>query len=193
MAISEMTYRQVVLEDPTGKWELSCGQLRSKPAVTSAHEYVFELLADALRDQVDRRVYLVRIDGPRLRTSTGNYYLPDVCVYPRRLLEQAFRDAPRKLLVFEEPMPFVAEVWSPATGDYDVETKIPEYQRRGDIEIWLLHPYDKTVRRWIRQPDGSYAESLLRGGVVQLAALPEVRVEIGALFGQDTDDGHGEQ
>ena len=182
MPISEKTYRLVALEDPTGRWELSCGQLRSKPAMTSAHEHTFELLAQALRDRIDQRDYIVRTDGPRLRTSAGNFYLPDDCVYPRRLLERAFRDNPRGFLLYEEPMPFVAEVWSQATGNYDVATKIPEYQRRGDLEIWLLHPYDKTVRRWVRRSDGDYEETLIREGNVRLAALPGVQIDLDTLF-----------
>jgi Uma2 family endonuclease len=188
MAISEKTYRQVALEDPTGRWELSCGHLRSKPAMTNAHLYVTELLIDALSAQMDWLQHWVAKDAPRLRTSTGSYYVPDVCIFPRALLEHAFRAGPRRFQVFDEPMPFVAEVWSPNTGDYDVETKIAEYQRRGDLEIWRLHPYEKTVRRWIRRPDGSYTESLLSSGIIQLAALPSVSIEIESLFGQDTDD-----
>ena len=80
-------------------------------------------------------------------------------------------------------MPLVVEVWSPSTGDYDVEEKLPEYQRRGDLEIWRLHPYDKTLIRWVQQPDGSYADSLLRGGSVQPAALPGVSIQLDSLFG----------
>ncbi|MEP6871059.1 MAG: hypothetical protein ABI939_04320 [Anaerolineaceae bacterium] len=33
------------------------------------------------------------------------------------------------------PLPFVAEVWLPSTGEYDVDEKFPQYQRRGDLEI----------------------------------------------------------
>ncbi len=147
MPVSEKTYREVALEDPEGRWELSCGHLRSKPAMTYAHLYVAELLMDALSDQTDRREYRVATDAPRLRSSTGNYDTPDVCAFPRALLDQAFRENPRRFQVFDEPMPLVAEVWSPATSDYDVETKIPEYRRRGYLAIWVLHPYGMTVTR----------------------------------------------
>ena len=79
-------------------------------------------------------------------------------------------------------MPLVVEVWSPSTGDYDVETKLQEYQRRGDLEIWRIHPYEQTLTAWRRQPDGSYTETLYRGGRVQPVALPNVTIDLDDLF-----------
>ena len=54
--------------------------------------------------------------------------------------------------------------------------------KHGDLEIWLLHPYERTVTAWRRQPDGSYIETVFRGGVVQLHALPDVSVDLDSLF-----------
>jgi Uma2 family endonuclease len=45
-----------------------------------------------------------------------------------------------ELELYVEPLPLVVEVWSPSTGQYDVDEKLPEYQRRGDLEIWRFHP-----------------------------------------------------
>jgi len=84
--------------------------------------------------------------------------------------------------VLDEPLPLVVEVWSPSTGGYDARTKLPEYQRRGNAEIWFIHPYDRTLTAWQRQPDGSYRESLRRGGIVEPIALPGVRIDLDALF-----------
>jgi Uma2 family endonuclease len=81
-----------------------------------------------------------------------------------------------------QPMPFVAEVWSPSTGGYDVDTKVPEYLRRGDLEVWRLHPYERTVQARRRQPDGSYTEESLAGGTVSLVALAGVVVDLDRLF-----------
>jgi Uma2 family endonuclease len=76
----------------------------------------------------------------------------------------------------------VVEVWSPSTGGYDIDAKIPEYRRRGDLEIWRLHPFEKTLAAWRRQPDGSYTELILQGGTVQAVALPNVTIDLDALF-----------
>lgn len=80
------------------------------------------------------------------------------------------------------PLPLVVEVSSPSTGDYDVDTKLPEYQRRGDLEIWRVHPYDHALTAWRRQPDGSYLEMGHTGGGVRPVALPGVAIDLDALF-----------
>lgn len=173
MPVSEARYRQVALEDPEGKWELVCGHLIAKPAMTTEHEQVARKLARQLILQLSDEEYLVDRDSPRLRVHGGNYRLPDVCVIPVPVIQQRLREYPAKLEEYEEPMPLVVEVWSPSTGDYDVDTKIPEYQRRGDLEIWRIHPYDRTLTARRRQPDGSYTESMHTTGTIHPAALPQ--------------------
>jgi Uma2 family endonuclease len=87
-----------------------------------------------------------------------------------------------RLEIYEEPLPFVAEIWSRSMGRYDVDAKIPEYKERCDSEIWRLHPYERTVTAWRRQAVGSFTESVFRGGKVRLHSLPDVTVDIDALF-----------
>ncbi len=58
----------------------------------------------------------------------------------------------------------------------------PEGHRRGDTEIWLIHPYERTLTAWRRQPDGTYAETVYRGGPVQPATLPDVTIGLDTLF-----------
>jgi len=76
----------------------------------------------------------------------------------------------------------VVEVWSPSTGDYDVDAKLPEYHRRGDQEIWRIHPYERMLTAWRRQPDGSYTETVYTGGVVHPLAFPVVAIDLDTLF-----------
>ena len=181
MPISEETYLQVTLEDPGGKWELHCGQLRSKEPMTWEHVSKSSVLGFRLQQQLDLSRYLVLTESARLRRSATQYYVPDVAVIP---VEMAARLFPRSRMVasFPEPLPLVVEVWSPSTGRVDFTDKLPEYQRRGDAEIWLIHPYDKTLTAWVRQPDGTYAETVYRGGVIRPAALPNVVIDMDELF-----------
>ncbi|HLZ73059.1 MAG TPA: Uma2 family endonuclease [Dehalococcoidia bacterium] len=183
MPISFKTYERVALEDGDGHWELVCGHLQKKPPMTLPHNDAIDGLTSTLSRQLDRNSYRLRSEDALLRISPTNAFQPDLFVLPQsaRLKKQAEHSS--GLEMYDEPMPLVVEVWSPSTGDYDVNTKIPEYQRRGDAEIWLIHPYERWLRAWRRQADGRYRETLFRGeAVVEPVALPGVRVTLATLF-----------
>jgi Uma2 family endonuclease len=183
MPISFDTYARVALEDDDALWELVCGQLRQKPVMTVEHDGSYWNLAMLLSKQLDAQRYRVSQNGGRLRIASGTYYLPDLCVIPVAVLHRLRRERPGELAVLDEPMPLVVEVWSPSTGDYDVEVKLREYQLRRDLEIWRLHPYERTLTIWRRQVDGSYTETRYWGdAVVEPIALSGVRIALAALF-----------
>ena len=181
MPVSERTYQQVVLEDPEGHWELHQGRLREKPSMTFAHNDLMFELGHLLRQQLDRDIYRVRVNAGRLRRQDATYYIPDVAVLPLDLAS-SFRDRSDVLEVYDAPLPLVVEVWSPSTGDYDVDAKLPEYRRRGDTEIWRLHPYERTLTAWRLQPDGTYTEEVFQGGMVWPVALPNVMIDLDLLL-----------
>jgi Uma2 family endonuclease len=181
MPVTERTYELVALEDPEGSWELHCGRLREKPGMTASHNQIGIDLALSIMQQADRHEYTVRVDSARTKRSDETYYIPDVFVVPTRLVAPQLGRSDR-LEIYEEPLPFVVEVWSPSTGDYDVDAKLPEYMKRGDYEIWRVHPYERTVTAWQRRADGSYDEIIFRGGTVHLHALPEVVIDLDKLW-----------
>ncbi|MEX0781602.1 MAG: Uma2 family endonuclease [Dehalococcoidia bacterium] len=181
MPVTEKTYEQVALEDPDGQWELFCGKLRSKPPMTHAHNILGYELSIMIREQVNRREYETKFNAPRTRVSAGNSFIPDVLVVPRRFTEHLRRRSDA-LESYPAPLPFVAEVWSPSTGEYDVDTKLPGYRDRGDLEVWRIQPYERTVTRWVRRDDGGYSESLHTSGAIRLAALPNVTIDLDELF-----------
>src|SRR5438105_11170114 len=112
MPISQATYERVALEDPDGMWELACGRLRSKlPAMVIEHDYIQRELGDELRAQLTRRDYVISVNTARLRVSTGSFYIPDLCVIPREFERRKLQERPRRLEVYDEPMPLVVEVW----------------------------------------------------------------------------------
>ena len=121
------------------------------------NDVAFEL-GHLLQRQLDRREFRIRVETGRLRRSARNFYIPDVMVIPAEV-ERALRQTPGTFEAYDAPMPLVVEVWSPSTGDYDIEVKLAEYQRRGDREIWRVHPYERTITVWRRQPDSSYRET----------------------------------
>ncbi|MHB8576985.1 MAG: Uma2 family endonuclease [Dehalococcoidia bacterium] len=182
MSVSIQTYEQVALEDDDEQWELVCGRLRKKPGMTTEHIDAMMNLAAQLHRQLDPHEFAVRVNIGQVSLPTGSFYVPDVFVVSRAAVERGRRERPRRLEVHVDPLPLVVEVWSPSTGDYDVEVKLQQYQLRGDAEIWRIHPYERTLIAWRRQPDGTYSETLYHGGTIEPGALPGVRIEIDALF-----------
>jgi Uma2 family endonuclease len=179
--ISEEAYQEFVTSHPDGQWELHDGRLVEKPGMSWEHGRVVAFLSLLLQLQLDRRELEVRINEGRVRRPTDSIYIPDILVVPVAYGDP-FRDRPGILAIFSNPLPLVIEVWSRSTGDYDLETKIPAYQQRGDLEIWHVHPYEKTLTAWRRQPDGSYQKSDHRGELVESSALSGVTIDLNELF-----------
>lgn len=179
--ISNTTYERLALTQPDRKWELWDGYPREKPGMTAAHNELAYLLGLMLGNQLDRSAYRVRIDAGRLRRSEGSYFIPDVFVVPTALVAPLLaRDD--VLEMYQQPLPLVVEVWSRSTADYDVGEKLTAYQERGDRDIWLIHPYERTLTAWSREPDGAYTEHVDREGNVHPGALPGVAIDLAQLF-----------
>jgi len=182
MVISVETYKRVAVEDPSGHWELVCGRLRQKPDMTTEHNDCIRALGEELIIQFARKGFRVDMGQTKIHVEPDTYYIPDLAVIPREAIRRKRQVEGGELEVYTEPLPLIVEAWSRSTGRYDVETKLREYQRRGDAEIWRLHPYERTLTTWRRQADGSYTETIYREGVVEPVALPGVRIDVAALF-----------
>jgi len=182
MVLTAETYRRIVAEDPNGTWELVDGRLREKPGMSFQHHDVCAYLSHDLIRQIDRAQFRVHIGGTRLERNERNYFVPDIAVIPAALFEPLMKGRPYALDFFGEPLPLVVEVWSPSTGSYDVDEKIPQYKARGDKEIWRIHPYEQTLTIWRRRPDGTYVESFHKNETVSPAFLPDVAIDLGGLF-----------
>ena len=177
--MSEAAYREFVLSGVDGLWELHDGRLVEKPGMSWKHLDIVTELIYLLRHQIERTEYRVFAES-RVRRPAATIFLPDIAVVPTAY-GKAIRDLP-VLAIFSDPLPRAVEVWSPSTGDYDVDAKLPVYRQRGDLEIWRVHPYERTLTNWQRQPDGSYQESLHRDGTITPVALPGVTIDLGQLL-----------
>ena len=180
MVVSSKTFEQLVLEDSDRHWELHHGRLVEKPAMTWEHNITARNLIADLSAQFNRGAYQVAGNAGHVSRPEESYYIPDVFVIPRDMPRRLRQ--PRRMEAYPEPLPLVVEIWSPSTGAYDVDGKLPEYQQRGDREIWRIHPYERTLIAWRRQPDGSYTETLFTEGSIEPVALPDVRIDLASLF-----------
>ena len=181
MTISEREYRNLARHDPDRAWELWDGMLVEKPPMSRRHDDVAFFLGHMLQSQLDRAEFRVNVNGGKTRYTERNYFEPDVIVIPA-VLVQPFADDPYMFNAYAEPLPLVAEIWLPSTGDYDIAAKIPLYRQRGDREILFLHPYERILTAWRHQLDGSYAEQTYRGGIVPIVSLPGVTIDFDALL-----------
>ena len=131
--MSEEAYQEFVLSGVEGAWELHDGRLVEKPGMSWEHTTIASLLVADLQHQLDIREYRA-LGESRVRRPTATIFLPDVLVVPTAF-GQPFRGRPGTLAIFPNPLPLIVEVWSPSTGDYDVEAKLPIYEQRGDLDI----------------------------------------------------------
>jgi Uma2 family endonuclease len=179
--ITEQAYRDLALREPTLPLELWDGTPQEKPPMSMTHGDVMAFLAVLLQNQLDRRAYRIRVNHDRLRVSPRRYYIPDVAVIPTADQTSGWGD-PEALAAFAGPLSLVVEIWSPSTGDYDIETKLRGYRERSDHEIWRIQPYERSLTAWRRMPDGSYAAVTYRGGNVPTATLPNVAFDLDVLL-----------
>jgi Uma2 family endonuclease len=93
-----------------------------------------------------------------------------------------FANDPRAFNAFAEPLPLVVEIWSRTTGHYDIAAKLPGYRERGDAEIWFIHPYERPLTAWRRQPGGNDTEDLYRGGLIPVVSLLGLVIDFDALL-----------
>lgn len=181
MPISAATFKQLALEDDDRAWELRCGQLVEKPGMTMEHNQVAQDLMLQVAGQLDRERFVMRSNAGHIEIAADRYVIPDIAVIPVEYI-QARQGQPDRLESYDEALPWVVEVWSRSTGAFDVESKLPWYRERGDHEIWLVHPYDRTVAAWRREPNASYSQHFYSGGRVPVESLPGVTVDLDELF-----------
>jgi Uma2 family endonuclease len=179
--VSEAVYLHIAMDDPNATWELHDGLLVEKPGMCYRHGDVSLELGFHLAQQLDWTRFRVRVNSGRLHLPDGTCLVPAVIVIPTAILgPEIYR--PDALEVYDRPLPFVGDIWSPTITGYDSDAKLPEYRMRGDLEIWCVQPFERTVTTWRRRPDGGYDELTFTGGTVRLHALPEVVIDLDALF-----------
>ena len=181
MPVSEATYQAIVLEESDDTWELVCGHLWKKPTMTQAHRDATTELSYMLRGQLSPEEFKISNNHSRARLPSGEYFVPDIAVIPAALAGPT-RGGGREIDAYAEPLPLIVEVWSPSTGDYDVSTKLPGYMARGDLEIWILHPYRVELTVWRLQTNGSYTEHHYGAeDTVEVLSLPGVRIRLASV------------
>jgi Uma2 family endonuclease len=181
MVVSAPTYADLAVTEEGRFLELHDGVIVEKPPMSLGHNRCLRKLGGYLYAQLDSSRYELSINASRVFRPDESYYIPDLMVIPVEAI-RALGDRLDVMEAYTTPMPLVVEIWSPTTGDYDIDAKLPRYQERGDLEIWRLHPFERTLTAWRRQPDGSYQLAVQTEGTITPVALPGVTIDVAALF-----------
>ena len=181
LELSPEQYEHLILGAPDQIWELVDGRLREKPPMSMGHGDVGFELGFQLRSQLDPLEFRISGNHARLKRTDRSYFVPEIVVFRKSDIATALANR-QGVDAHAAPALLVVEIWSPSTGDYDIEEKLPMYRARGDLEIWRLHPFGRTLTAWRRQPDGTYAETVHHGGTITPAELPHVTIDLDALF-----------
>lgn len=165
---------EVGLLAPDARVELIDGEIIDMAPIGSKHAYVVNALNGLLSAAVAARA-VVAVQQP-IRLGSRSEPQPDVSLL----------QLPAKRYLNAHPIPadvlLVAEV-SESSLRYDREIKLPLYARHGIPEFWLVDVSSKTLQ-CLREPRGESYGSIAtyRQGSIQLAALPDVAVEISNML-----------
>jgi len=182
MVMSGPTFEEFVLADPEGRnWELHDGRLHEKPSLSAEHNDAMTYFAVQIMNQLDRSEFRARVNAGYLTWWDTTYLIPD-CAVLSTDAEQTQRRGPDWLERYAGPLPLVVEIWSPLDQGLAFDQKLSVYQRRGDREIMCLDPFEGILNAWRRLSDGKYDVGSQRGGTVQPIALPNVTINLDALF-----------
>jgi Uma2 family endonuclease len=182
LGISFRTYAQLALEDAEGRWELVGGSTRRKPPESFQHGAVIDSLVEQLVPQLSGTMFRMSINHARVMIDPHHILMPDLMVVPRAVSARAVKERPNALEAYHTSLPLVIDVWSPATAEFNVDARIPEYRRANVEEIWVVHPAARAVTTWVRRASGVYEEVIRAGGILAAARVPDLALDLNVLF-----------
>ncbi len=167
------------------RWELIDGVAYNMiPAPTRLHQEVSrELLRQFANHLLGKRCQVydapfdVRLPAPgESDTAASTVVQPDLVVVcdHAKLDEQGCKGAPD----------LVVEILSPATAAKDLKEKFVLYERVGVVEYWIVHPVEKAVTIYRRDPEGLYGRPSVytAGDRIPVAFLPELEIDLATVF-----------
>jgi len=152
--------------------------VREPPAPTPPHQWIVGELhrqvANALEDK-PCRAYVAPFDV-RLPRCNEEDDLIDTVVQPDVLIVSDFHKVDARGM--RGAPDWVAEVLSPSTARHDQAVKLPVYERAGVLEVWIIHPIERTLTIY-QLAAGRYGRPTILElkGQTLLTAVPGVTVD----------------
>jgi len=150
--------------------ELIDGALLKMPSPTVGHQDLAGFIYDELKRLLGRgRVFFGPID---FAIDDHNVLVPDVVALETKI-KRGSKGIQSALMV--------VEILSPSTAARDRTIKTDLYHRAGVREVWLVDPKAETVE--VRGPDNDDTPEYAKGETARSDAVPDLRIELDALFG----------
>lgn len=152
--------------------------IKEPPAPSRPHQELVGELYLQLRLALEGkrcRPYVAPFDVRLPKSAEGDDQVdtvvqPDVLIVCdlNKLDERGMRGAPD----------WIAEVLSPTTASHDQIVKLPIYERAGVLEVWLIHPIDRTVTIY-RLENERYGRPVILElkGRTAMSAIPGVGID----------------
>jgi Uma2 family endonuclease len=161
---------------PELRVELLDGEIIEMAPIGSRHWAMVMRLDELLKQAVGKRAFVAVQTSFRLDDYSEPE--PDIALFRRRddFYAGALPTPLETLLVVE-----VAD----SSARYDREVKLPLYARCGVPELWIVD-LDAKLLRMYREPSGGdylQASATAAPGSTGIAALPDIAIDLGGLFG----------
>ena len=172
--VSEEVFYRDAGED--SDWEYLDGRLLMHSPASDRHEDLFSFLMTLVRGYLDgRRLGVVRGSRYPMRLDPRWSPEPDLLVV---------REAKRHLLRptrLEGAADLVIEIASDSDPGLDLREKLPRYREAGIDEIWLVNPFERSLRVETKQPAG-YTSCTLTSGRLDSTVLTGFWLEVSWLW-----------
>jgi Uma2 family endonuclease len=162
--------------DEDSDWEYLDGRIVMHSPSSEHHEDLFRFLITLLSGYLDeKKTGIVRGSRYPMRLDARWSPEPDLLVIrptKRSLLTKTRLDGPADLVI---------EIASESDPGLDAREKLPRYREAGIDEIWLVDPFERTLRVDARERDG-YVSSTLGSGRLDSRVLPGFWIEVSWLW-----------
>jgi Uma2 family endonuclease len=166
---------EVGLLAPDERVELIDGVIIDMAPIGSRHAGTVRQLGEVLATALGTRAIL-SAQSP-IRFGAASEPQPDLAVLRRRqdYYKAAHPSAEDTLLIVEV---------SDTSARYDLQVKVPLYARHRIPEVWVVDLTEELLYVYRRPTAGAFAEesSFAEPGVLALAALPHVEVDLSAIL-----------
>lgn len=154
--------------------ELIYGSFYVSPSPSLLHQTILGLLYEALRRVVGSsggRVFFAPLDVALAEHTVVQPDLTYVSRERREILGERIEGAPDLLV----------EILSPGTARRDRGEKLRLYAESGVREYWVVDPAERQIE-FLENREGSFVVRLAEDGKYRSEALPEVHVDLDALW-----------